>query len=67
MEGNNRDPFGDQCSINCGFLGCRKLGILVCINIELRMWSVESFSMTVINHLQNRYVIKYVTVKVATG
>jgi len=64
--GNNRVPFGGQCT-NCGFLGCRKLGSLLCIDIQLRMWSVESFSKTVINHLQNRCVIKYVTVKVDTG
>jgi len=34
--------------------------------VELRIWSVASFSKTVINHLQNLCVIKCVTVKADT-
>jgi len=66
MAGNNRGPFDGQCT-NCGFSWMSETWSLVCVNIELRIWSVVSFSKTLINHLQNRSVIKYVSVKVDTA
>jgi hypothetical protein len=41
MVGNNRGPFGSQCT-NCGFLGCRELGVwcVSILNLEYGGWQV---------------------------
>jgi hypothetical protein len=41
MVGNNRGPFGSQCT-NCGFLGCRELGVwcVSILNLQYGGWQV---------------------------
>ena len=66
MVGNNRGPFGSQCT-KLWFSWMSGTWSLVCINIELESMEGGKFlSKTAINRPQNRCVIKYVTVKVDT-